>query len=53
MNPSQIDWFNEYNKNVLKSVIPRLKSVDDAKTIAWITERTKYVDPWINLKKEL
>ena len=53
MNPSQIDWFNQYNKNVLKAVIPRLKSVDDAKTIALITERTTYVDPWINFKKEL
>ena len=53
MNPSQIDWFNHYNKKVLQEVIPRLKPVEDFETIKWITKRTKHVDPWINFKKEL
>ena len=53
MNPSQIEWLNNYNQKVLDQVIPRLKEVEDAIVIKWVKDRTKYVDPWISSKKEL
>ena len=53
MNPSQIEWFNEYNQKIVDKVVSRLKEVEDADTIKWITERTKRVDPWITSKQEL
>ena len=53
MNPSQIEWFNEYNQKIMEQVVPRLKEVENADTIQWITERTKRVDPWFTSKQEL
>ena len=53
MNPSQIEWFNEYNQKIADKIVSRLNEVEDADTINWITERTKRVDPWMTSKQEL
>ncbi len=53
LNPSQINWYNEYNQLIRKNVVPRLQELDDEKAIQWIFSRTKPVNPYIGFKKEL
>ena len=53
LNPSQINWYNEYNQLIRKNIVPRLQETEDEKTIKWILSRTKPVNPYIGFKKEL